>query len=160
MEPVTGAWDERGQGCPHLHCVSVPERAVVASRSHCRQMPRILVIDDDTAVRTTVRVLLERAGYAIVEAGDGKHAAPLLGSVDLVITDLLMPEVDGVDLIGLIRREGHTVPVIAMSGGGRVDSKSYLEVARALGAFATIAKPFELEHLLATVRDALASRSA
>jgi hypothetical protein len=50
------------------------------------------------------------------------------------------------------------MPVIAMSGGGKVDSKSYLEVARALGAFATIAKPFDLEHLLATVRDAIASR--
>lgn len=123
-------------------------------------MPRILVIDDDKAVRTTVRLLLERAGYEIVEAGDGKDAAPLVGTVDLVITDLLMPEVDGVDLMGLIRREGHKVPVIAMSGGGKVDSKSYLEVARALGAFATIAKPFDLEHLLGTVRDALASGEA
>ena len=123
-------------------------------------MPRILVIDDDTAVRTTIRILLERAGYEIVEAADGKDASRLLDDVDLVITDLLMPEVDGVDLIGLIRREGHKVPVIAMSGGGKVDSKSYLEVARALGAFAAIAKPFDLEHLLATVRDALASRGA
>jgi len=160
MGPPAEAWDERGPGCAGLHDVSVPARAVVASRSLCPQMPRILVIDDDTAVRTTVRHLLERAGYEIVEAGDGKDAGPLLGSVDLVITDLPMPEVDGVDLIGLIRREGHKVPVIAMSGGGKVDSKSYLEVARALGAFATIAKPFDLEHLLATVRDALASRGA
>jgi len=123
-------------------------------------MPRILVIDDDPAVRTTVRLLLERAGYEIVEAGNGKEAGRLLDGADLVITDLLMPEVDGVDLLGTIRREGRRVPVIAMSGGGKVDSKSYLEVARALGAFATIAKPFELEHLLATVRDALASRRA
>jgi DNA-binding NtrC family response regulator len=123
-------------------------------------MPRILVIDDDTTVRTTVRVLLERAGYEIIEAGDGKEAGRMLDGVDLVITDLLMPEVDGVDLIALIRREGHKVPVIAMSGGGKVDSKSYLEVARALGAFATIAKPFDLDHLLETVRDALASRGA
>lgn len=160
MGQAGAVWDERGQGCPHLHFVSVSVCAVVASRSLGPQMPRILVIDDDTAVRTTVRMLLERAGYAIVEAGDGKEAGRLLGDVDLVITDLLMPEVDGVDVIGLIRREGHKVPVIAMSGGGKVDSKSYLEVARALGAFATIAKPFDLEHLLATVRDALASRGA
>ena len=123
-------------------------------------MPRILVIDDDAAVRATVRLFLERAGYEIVEAGDGKEASPLIDGADLVITDLLMPDVDGVDLIGMIRRQGHKVPVIAMSGGGKVDSKSYLEVARALGAFATIAKPFDLEHLLATVRDALASRGA
>lgn len=123
-------------------------------------MPRILIIDDDAAVRTTVRHLLERAGYQIIEAGDGREGSRMLDGVDLVITDLLMPEVDGVDLLGMIRREGHTLPVIAMSGGGKVDSKSYLDVAKALGAFATIAKPFELDHLLATVRDALASRGS
>ena len=123
-------------------------------------MPRILIIDDDAAVRTTVRVLLERAGYEIIEAGDGREGSRMLDGVDLVITDLLMPEVDGVDLLGMIRREGYTQPVIAMSGGGKVDSKSYLDVAKALGAFATIAKPFDLEHLLSTVRDALASRDS
>jgi CheY-like chemotaxis protein len=123
-------------------------------------MPRILVIDDDAAVRTTVRVLLERAGYDVVEAADGREGGRLLEGIDLVITDLLMPEVDGVDFLSKIRREGHPVPVIAMSGGGKVDSKSYLEVARALGAFATIAKPFELDHLLATVREAIAARGA
>ena len=121
-------------------------------------MPRILIIDDDAAVRTTVRVLLERAGYEIAEAGDGREGSRMLDGVDLVITDLLMPEVDGVDLLGMIRREGRTLPVIAMSGGGKVDSKSYLDVAKALGAYATIAKPFDLDHLLSTVRDALASR--
>ena len=123
-------------------------------------MPRILIIDDDVAVRTTVRHLLERAGYQIIEAGDGREGSRMLDGVDLVITDLLMPEVDGVDLLGMIRRDGRTVPVIAMSGGGKVDSKSYLDVAKALGAFATIAKPFDLEHFLSTVRDALASRGS
>jgi DNA-binding response OmpR family regulator len=123
-------------------------------------MPRILLIDDDTAVRTTVRVMLERSGFEVVEAGDGKAAQRLLAGVDLVITDVLMPDMDGVDVMAMVRREGHSVPVIAMSGGGKVDSKSYLEMARALGAFATIAKPFELEHLLTTVRAALASRGA
>ena len=121
-------------------------------------MPRILIIDDDAAVRTTIRHVLERAGYETVEGSDGREGSRLLAGVDLVITDLLMPEMDGVDLLGSIRKGGHTMPVIAMSGGGKVNSKSYLEVARALGAFATIAKPFDLDHLLATVRDALASR--
>ena len=106
-------------------------------------MARILIIDDDTAVRTTIRHVLERAGYETIEASDGRDGSRLL---------------DGVDLLGAIRKGGHTMPVIAMSGGGKVNSKSYLEVARALGAFATIAKPFDLDHLLATVRDALASR--
>ena len=121
-------------------------------------MPRILIIDDDTAVRSTVCRMLERAGYETVEASDGRHGIKLLDGIDLVITDLLMPDMDGVDLLGTIRKSGHDVPVIAMSGGGKVDSNSYLKVARALGAFATIAKPFDLEHLLATVRDALESR--
>lgn len=121
-------------------------------------MPRILIIDDDTAVRATVRLALERAGYETVEAADGREGIRMLEGVDLVITDLLMPEVDGVDLIGQIRKEDRGLPIIAMSGGGKVDSKSYLEVAKALGAFAAIAKPFELQYLLATVRDAIASR--
>ena len=121
-------------------------------------MARILIIDDDTAVRTTVRHILERAGYETLEASDGRAGIRLLDGADLVITDLLMPEMDGVDLLGAIRKGRHTMPVIAMSGGGKVDPKNYLEVAKALGAFATITKPFELEHLLATVRDALASR--
>lgn len=122
-------------------------------------MPRILIIDDDTAVRATVRLALERAGYETVEAADGREGIRMLEGVDLVITDLLMPEVDGVDLIGQIRKEDRGLPIIAMSGGGKVDSKSYLEVAKALGAFAAIAKPFELQYLLATVRDAIASRT-
>ena len=70
-----------------------------------------------------------------------------------------MPEVDGVDLLGLMRKEGRTVPVIAMSGGGRVDPRSYLEVAKALGAYAALSKPFDLDVMLATVREALASRA-
>ena len=123
-------------------------------------MPRILIIDDDSAVRATVRHVLERAGYETVEAADGRDCLRMMDGIDLVITDLLMPEVDGVDLLGMIRRLGLTVPVIAMSGGGKVDAKSYLDVAKALGAYATIAKPFDLEHLLDTVRGALASRGA
>jgi DNA-binding response OmpR family regulator len=121
-------------------------------------MPRILVVDDDPTVRGALCTLLQRAGYETIEAVDGRAASRMLDGLDLVITDLLMPEVDGVDLIGQMRKEGSTLPVIAMSGGGKVDSKSYLDVAKALGAVATIAKPFELEHLLATVRDAIASR--
>ena len=121
-------------------------------------MPRILLIDDDAAVRGTLRTLLQKAGYDTVEAADGREGSRLLDGVDLVITDLLMPEVDGVDLLGLMRKEGRTVPVIAMSGGGRVDPRSYLAVAKALGAFATLTKPFDLDEMLTTVRQALASR--
>ena len=124
------------------------------------KVANILVIDDEAPMRRFVALALEKQGHAVAEAADGAEALKIMAErpVDLVITDLLMPEMDGVDVLSSIRKGGHTMPVIAMSGGGKVDSKSYLEVARALGAFATIAKPFELEHLLATVRDAIASR--
>jgi DNA-binding NtrC family response regulator len=122
-------------------------------------MARILLVDDDAGVRATLRTLLQRSGYETLEASDGREGSRMLDGVDLVITDLLMPEVDGVDLIGLIRKEGRTVPVIAMSGGGRVDPRSYLEVARALGAFAALSKPFDLDEMLATVHRALTSRT-
>jgi DNA-binding NtrC family response regulator len=122
-------------------------------------MPRILLIDDDAAVLGTLRTLLQKAGYETLEAADGREGSRMLDGVDLVITDLLMPEVDGVDLLGLIRKEGRKVPVIAMSGGGRVDPRSYLEVAKALGAYAALSKPFDLDVMLATVREALASRA-
>jgi DNA-binding NtrC family response regulator len=124
-----------------------------------RPMPRILLIDDDAAVLGTLRTLLQKAGYETIEATDGREGRRMLDGIDLVITDLLMPEVDGVDLLGLMRKEGRTVPVIAMSGGGRVDPRSYLEVAKALGAYAALSKPFDLDVMLATVREALASRA-
>ena len=122
-------------------------------------MARILIIDDDAAVRGTLRTLLQKAGYETLEAPDGREGSQMLDGVDVVITDLLMPEVDGVDLLSLIRKSGLDVPVIAMSGGGRVDPRSYLEVAKALGAYAAFAKPFDLDVMLATVREAIESRA-
>jgi DNA-binding NtrC family response regulator len=118
-------------------------------------MARILVVDDDASVRGALRTLLQRAGYETIEAADGRDAGVMLDGVDLVITDLLMPEVDGVNLLSLIRQQGRGTPVIAMSGGGRLDSRTYLDVAKALGAVATLSKPFDIEVMLATVRDAL-----
>jgi DNA-binding NtrC family response regulator len=122
-------------------------------------MPRILLVDDDAAVRGTLRKFLENAGYETVEASDGGAGSRMLDGVDLVITDLLMPDVDGVDLLGMIRKQGRSIPVIAISGGGRVDPRSYLDVAKALGAYATLAKPFDFQQMLTTVQNALASRS-
>jgi len=138
--------------------VSEPSGDSIAVR-RAAPMPRILLIDDDAAVLGTLRTLLQKAGYETLEAADGREGSRMLDGVDLVITDLLMPEVDGVDLLGLIRKEGRKVPVIAMSGGGRVDPRSYLEVAKALGAYAALSKPFDLDVMLATVREALASRA-
>ena len=122
-------------------------------------MARILIIDDDAAVRGTLRTMLQKAGYETIEAPDGRDASRMLDGVDLIITDLLMPDMDGVDLLGSIRKAGHAMPVIAISGGGRVDPRGYLDVARALGAYAAFSKPFDMDVMLATVREALESQA-
>ena len=116
----------------------------------------VLVIDDDSAVRGFLRQILGGAGYVVVEAGDGKSGMSKIGpqAVDLVITDLVMPEQEGLETLQRLRIERPNLPVIAISGafGG-----SYLKTARRFGATATLAKPIDPEALLRTVREALAS---
>ncbi len=114
----------------------------------------VLVVDDDQAFRSVLRRALERTGYRTLLAGDGRAAWGQLQThqVDLVLTDLIMPDVEGVELILRIRREYPHLPVIAMSGGGRVEPACYLTGARYCGAHATFAKPFSIAELLETVR--------
>jgi signal transduction histidine kinase/DNA-binding response OmpR family regulator len=117
----------------------------------------VLVIDDDPAVRGFLRQILAGAGYVVVEAGEGKSGMSKIGSqvVDLVITDLVMPEQEGLETLQRLRVERPNLPVIAISGafGG-----SYLKTARRLGATAALAKPIDPETLLCAVREALARR--
>jgi two-component system cell cycle sensor histidine kinase/response regulator CckA len=116
----------------------------------------VLVIDDDSAVRGFLRQILAGAGYVVVEAGDGKSGMSKIGpqAVDLVITDLVMPEQEGLETLQRLRIERPNLPVIAISGafGG-----SYLKTARRFGASATLVKPIDPEALLRAVREALAS---
>lgn len=122
-------------------------------------MPRILLVDDDDALRGTLRRILRRAGHSTVEASDGRDALAALetGDVDLVITDLIMPTSEGLDLILALGRDRPSLPVIAMSGGGRLQQGDLLAKARLLGAVTTLEKPFDGERLLAAVRDATVS---
>jgi DNA-binding response OmpR family regulator len=118
---------------------------------------RILIIDDEEQPRHMLRLALERAGYEVVEARDGNeglqrfHETP----TDLIITDLLMPEKEGLETIIDVRREFPNVKIIAMSGGGRSGSLNFLEIAKRLGAQRTLAKPFGLQEMLAAVRELL-----
>lgn len=120
-------------------------------------MARILVVDDDDQFRRMVQRTLERAGYEVDPAANGQDALARFEAVpaDLVLTDLIMPEKEGLETIMLLRQRWKTPRIIAMSGGGRVRPEEYLEVARRLGVAATLEKPFSTSDLLAVIRSVL-----
>jgi DNA-binding response OmpR family regulator len=117
-------------------------------------MARILVIDDDHAVRLTIQVFLERAGHEVICAADGEQGLRAFASdsPQLVITDIIMPNKEGIETIMQIRERDATIPIIAMSGGGRVGNADFLKMAARLGANEVLAKPFERQDLTAAVR--------
>jgi CheY-like chemotaxis protein len=125
-------------------------------------MTRILIIDDDADLRTTLRDLLEHAGYEVVEVSNGREGLQryLGASMDLVITDLLMPEQEGVETIRALRQINPQVKIIAMSGGGQTGRMDFLHVAEVLGAQRTLHKPFNRQTLLEAVRDLTQSEDA
>lgn len=120
-------------------------------------MATVLVIDDDNGVRRMIRTILERAGYAVLEAHDGAEGMGKFqtNAVDLVITDLFMPGQDGIETIQLLREESPSARILAISGGGRVGAAGPLRDAELFGADAVLAKPFGREQLVTAVRDLL-----
>jgi CheY-like chemotaxis protein len=122
-------------------------------------MARILIIDDDENVRTILRDMLQRAGYEVVDAVNGKQGLRIFhqNPTDLVITDILMPVMPGSRLISILRKDFPDLKVIAMSGGGRMNhSDGYLKLASELGAQHILNKPFLQAELLETVAEAFA----
>ena len=121
-------------------------------------MARIMVVDDDDSIRALLREFLEEDGHSVVEAADGKQGVRSYkeNPVDIVITDILMPEKDGVELIMELQDSFPQVKIIAMSGGGRgLDAEFNLRIARDFGALQQLEKPFSRENVLATVRKVL-----
>jgi DNA-binding response OmpR family regulator len=120
-------------------------------------MARIIVIDDEAALRSAMRRALERAGHEVREAGDGELGLQLLADhgADLVITDIFMPGQDGIVTVQRIRQEFPAVKMIAMSGGDATGRMDLRRDAVMLGAAASLGKPFELAELLAAVRQVL-----
>jgi DNA-binding response OmpR family regulator len=114
----------------------------------------ILVIDDDEMVRAVVHRVLERDGHRVTGAANGELgvAAYRASRPDLVITDIIMPEKEGMWTIRQIRRDDPATPILAMSGGGSVIMEDVLHIARRLGANETIAKPFSAAELVEKVR--------
>lgn len=124
-------------------------------------MARILVIDDDDFVRTLVKRALTRDGHTVVDAADGDAGMELLreGGWDLVVTDIVMPGKEGIELIMEIREGSPDLPILAISGGGGGTApQGPLRDARMLGADAALAKPFELEALSRLVSELLSGR--
>lgn len=117
-------------------------------------MVRILLVDDDDALRAVLRRALERAGYMVFEAFDGRAALRVIaeGPVALVITDLVMPDMEGLELIRSLRCSHPTLPVIVISGGTRPGMEDYLPVAKLLGVASILTKPFELPQFIDAVR--------
>ncbi len=118
-------------------------------------MAHILLIDDDSKLRTLIRRILENAGYEVAEAANGRIALDMQreNPADLIITDIFMPEKEGTEFIMDIGVEFPEAKVIAMSGGGNVADVDFLKLAENLGALKTFQKPFDHEEFLATVKE-------
>lgn len=121
-------------------------------------MALILIIDDDDAIRSMLRLTLTQAGHTVIEACDGREGLKHLEDfgADLVITDLVMPGKEGLELMMEVRNSHSYVKFIAMSGQGRRES-DYLRVAKFLGANQVLAKPFTGEALMEAVAQVLPS---
>jgi CheY-like chemotaxis protein len=122
-------------------------------------MARILVVDDEPSIRDLVALVLELDKHEVVTASDGNSALAAIenSDFDLVVTDLVMPDREGIETIMTIRKTRPTLKLIAMSGGGFGSAGDYLEMAAAVGADRTLAKPFTNDQLLKTVREVLGS---
>jgi YesN/AraC family two-component response regulator len=124
-------------------------------------MATILIIDDEPAMRLAIREHLKRRGHDVLEASNGRRGMDLLESerVDLVITDIIMPEQEGVETIQAIRKHHPGMRVIAMSGGGRYDdSEYYLSAARWFGSDFSLSKPFTANELITAVDNLLGAK--
>src|SRR5690554_4782153 len=108
-------------------------------------MARILVIDDNPALREAICELLQQAGFETVPLTSGRRAAHIHRAepVQLVITDIFMPDTDGLEIVSKFRRDFPNVKIIAISGGGSLGMMELLSVAKRLGAHRTLMKPFD-----------------
>jgi CheY-like chemotaxis protein len=120
-------------------------------------MSRILLVDDDDVLRKLLRLALVKQGHVVTEARNGKEALVLQRdeAVDLILTDLIMPEREGLETIEEFREKFPTVKIIAMSGGGRVSATDYLKIAKAMGAVGILAKPFSNDDMATAIVAAL-----
>ncbi|HEY1847869.1 MAG TPA: response regulator [Opitutaceae bacterium] len=117
----------------------------------------ILIVDDEPGIRELLSLMLEGAGHTVASAEDGLQAPKILASkpIDVVITDLLMPERDGLEFITEVRKKYPKVKIIAMSGGGHIARDSYLRIAKNFGAHVLLEKPFSQSGVLGAIEAVL-----
>ena len=115
---------------------------------------KVLVVDDEEGVRRSLYWRLSAADYDVIECPDGRDVVDIVKreGIAVVVTDILMPEREGIETITQLRRECPKIPIIAMTGGDTV----YLEVARNLGADRVLVKPVDLDYLIDWVRELIA----
>ena len=116
-------------------------------------MPGILIVEDDNDMREMLKVTLVRRKYSVQEASNGKEAISKFkpSITDLVITDLIMPDEDGLKVIIKLKELKPEIKIIAISGGGKAGPGNYLNLARALGADFVLSKPFSLKDLISKI---------
>jgi len=118
-------------------------------------MKKILIIDDNELFRDMMKELLERAGYQVFEAINGNDGLKIAGeiSADLIVTDIIMPEKEGLEIIIELRKDNPEVKIIAVSGGGRLTPEFHLSLAEKLGVQKSFTKPFDNKQFLAAVKE-------
>ena len=125
-------------------------------------MARILIIDDEDIVRSMLRQMLERSGYDVMDAPNGRVGVRLYreAPADIVITDIFMDDKEGLETITELRRDFPSVKIIAISGGNRFDNFDGLSIAQQLGAQRTFSKPFSRDVILAAIQELLETSAA
>jgi len=118
-------------------------------------MQKILIIDDEPHILLMLKKMLEQSGYEIDLAANGNEGIELFrkSAADLVITDIIMPEKEGLETIREMRRLRPDLKIIAMSGGGKVSADNYLEIAKIFGASRAAAKPFTNKEMVSAVQE-------
>ncbi len=120
-------------------------------------MQRVLIIEDEIELREMIKTSLIRRKYTVFEAANGKdaivHFKPSM--TDLVVTDLIMPEEDGLKVIMKLKEMKPSLKIIAISGGGKAGPGGYLNLAKALGAHAVLSKPFSINDLISKIEELL-----
>ena len=145
-----------------LNFLSINLVLITTKAERITDMARILIIEDEEGTRRIFKRVFEKAGYDVLDAPNGKIISKLhdMEPVDLVITDIFMPEKEGLETIRELRRDFPKIKIIAMSGGGTIGSAApsitdCLKIAEKLGVQTTFEKPFELKKMLKTVEQLL-----
>jgi YesN/AraC family two-component response regulator len=122
-------------------------------------MGKILIIDDEPYILLMLKKMLERAGYEVDLASNGREGLELFSkaSADLVITDIIMPDKEGLELILEMKKKRPGLKIIAMSGGGRISPESYLECAQHFGAEKVFQKPFKQKEMVTAVKELMSA---